>query len=335
MCFAIGLGSGQTPSDRSGIAAMVDAAQTAEDLGFDAVVAPDHYVFEALGTLQTEAPAYELFFVLATIAQRTTRLQLVSHVACMLFRHPAMHARLFAQIDEASGGRVVAGVGAGWTRAEFEMMGLPFPDVTTRLHIMDEAVAIMRGLWREERYTFAGEHFQVTDAVCRPKPVQPGGPKLMLGGSGNGILRRAGEWADLIHMVPVLGPAGTTTLGEIRKFSDDALPAKLARVRAAEAAAGRPPGSVKFASTIFTYAPTASAAQSEQMAQGLAGMFGLSPEDARKHPVALVGTPEEMATELRRRETVHGLDLLCINFGSLEHMKQFGEQVLPLLDGES
>jgi hypothetical protein len=68
MRFAIGLGSGQTPSDRSGIAAMVDAAQTAEDLGFDAVVAPDHYVFEALGTLQTEAPAYELFFVLATIA---------------------------------------------------------------------------------------------------------------------------------------------------------------------------------------------------------------------------------------------------------------------------
>jgi hypothetical protein len=127
MELAIGLGSGQTPSDRHGIAAMVDAAQTAEDLGFDAVVAPDHYVYEALGTLQTQAPAYDVFFVLATIAQRTTRLRLMSHVACMLFRHPAMHARLFAQIYEASGGRVVAGVGAGWTRAEFEMMGL-LPD---------------------------------------------------------------------------------------------------------------------------------------------------------------------------------------------------------------
>jgi alkanesulfonate monooxygenase SsuD/methylene tetrahydromethanopterin reductase-like flavin-dependent oxidoreductase (luciferase family) len=51
----------------------------------------------------------------------------------MLFRHPAMHARLFAQVDEASNGRVIAGVGAGWTRAEFEMMGIDFPDVSERL----------------------------------------------------------------------------------------------------------------------------------------------------------------------------------------------------------
>ncbi len=331
MQLAIGLGSGQTPSDRSGIAAMVDAAQMAEELGFDAVVAPDHYVYEALGTLETEAPAYELFFVLATVAQRTTRVRLVSHVACMLFRHPAMHARLFAQIDEASGGRVVAGIGAGWTRAEFEMMGLPFPDVTERLAIMDEAVTIMRGLWREERFSFAGKHFRVTDAVCRPKPVQPGGPPIMLGGSGNGILRRAGAWADLIHMVPVLGPAGTTTIEEIRKFSDAALPAKLERVRAAEAAAGRQAGSVRFASTVFTYVPTTSAAHTQQVAEGLSGMFGLSPDDTRKHPVVLVGTPEETAAELGRREAMHGLSFLCINFSSFAHTQRFGEEVLPLL----
>src|SRR5687767_8366817 len=249
MQFAVGIAGGQVRHDQTGIEAIVEQAVLAESLGYDVAFVPDHYVFESLGKLQTDTPAYELFTVLATLAQRTTRLRLVSHVACMLFRHPAMHARLFAQIDEASGGRVVAGVGAGWTRAEFEMMGLPFPDVSERLRIMDEAVTIMRGLWREERFSFEGEHFRLTDAVCRPKPIQPGGPPIMLGGSGNGILRRAGAWADLIHMVPILGPAGTTTLEEIRKFSDDALPAKLARVRAAEAAAGRAPGSVRLAST--------------------------------------------------------------------------------------
>jgi len=247
----------------------------------------------------------------------------------MLFRHPAMHARLFAQIDEASGGRVVAGIGAGWTRAEFTMMGIPFPDVTTRLDMMDEAVTIMRGLWREPRFTHAGTHFQVTDAVCLPKPVQPGGPPLMLGGSGNGILRRAGAWADIIHMVPVLGPAGTTTMEEIRKFSDTALPGKLARVRAAEQRAGRPAGSARFASTVFTYMPTTSAAQTHQMLEGMAGMFGLSPEETGKHPITLIGTPEEMALELRRREATHGLSLVCINFSSNAQMRQFGEQVLP------
>ena len=328
MELAIGVGSGQTPSDRSGIAAMVDAAQMAEELGFDAVVAPDHYVYEALGTLQTEAPAYELFFVLATLAQRTTRLRLASHVACMLFRHPAMHARLFAQVDEASGGRVIAGVGAGWTRAEFEMMGIAFPDVSERLRIMDETVAVMRGLWADASFSFTGKYFRLTDAVCLPKPVQKPGPPLMLGGSGNGILRRAGEWADIIHMVPVIGAAGTTTLDEVRKFSDGSLTAKLELVREAARKAGRSQP-VRFASTIFNYVMTDTVRQTRETAEQLSGFFGLPPDELLRHPVGLVGTPEEMVDELRRREAAHGLSLLAINFANQEQLRKFGEKVLP------
>jgi alkanesulfonate monooxygenase SsuD/methylene tetrahydromethanopterin reductase-like flavin-dependent oxidoreductase (luciferase family) len=270
-----------------------------------------------------------MFFVMATLAQRTTRIAIGSHVACMLFRHPAMHARLFAQLDEASGGRVIAGVGAGWTRAEFVMMGIEFPDVSDRLRIMDEAVTVMRGLWRDEPFTFAGRYFQVTDAVCTPRPVQKPGPPLMLGGSGNGILRRAGAWADIIHMVPVIGAAGTTTLDEIRKFDDAGLPERLARVRAAEAKAGRPSGSVRFASTIFTYAPTDSATRTRELAEGLGNVFGLPADALRRHPIALVGTPDEMIEELRRREREHGLSLLALNFTSLEQQRDFGARVLP------
>lgn len=329
MEFAIQVGGGQVRHEQSGIEAIVEETQLAESLGFDVVFVPDHYVFEALGTLQVEKPAYEMFFVMATLAQRTKTIRIGSHVACMLFRHPALTARLFAQIDEASRGRVIAGVGAGWTRSEFEMMGIPFPDVSDRLRIMDEAVMIMRGLWESDRYSFAGDHFSVTDAVCLPKPTQRPGPPLMLGGSGNGILRRAGEWADVIHMVPVIGKAGTTTIDEIQKFSDEALPAKLARVRKAEAMAGRAPGSVRFASTIFTYAPTTSPEQTASIAEGMAGMFGLTPDALRRHPIALIGTPDEMAAELRRREEVHGLALLAINFTSSEQIRTFGEQVLP------
>jgi probable F420-dependent oxidoreductase len=331
MQFAVGIAGGQVRHDRSGIESMVEQAQLAETLGFDVAFVPDHYVFEALGKLQTETPAYELFFVLASLAQRTTRIGLGSHVACLLFRHPAMHARLFAQIDEASGGRVIAGLGAGWTQAEFAMMGIPFPSATERLQMLDEAVAIMRALWREERVTFKGAHYAVTDAVCLPRPAQPGGPPLMLGGSGGGILRRAGEWADIIHMVPRLGDAGTTTVAEINKFSDAALPEKLARVRKAEAAAKRTPGSVRFATTIFNYVPTASPAETRKTAEGLAGIFGGSVEEILRHPVSLIGTPEEMREELARRERTHGLSLLVMNFTTLEQMRAFAEQVLARL----
>ena len=329
MQFAIQVGGGQVRHDKTGIEAIVDETQMAEELGFDVVFVPDHYVFESLGTLQTETPAYELFFVMATLAQRTKRIRIGSHVACLLFRHPAMHARLFAQLDEASGGRVIAGVGAGWTRAEFTMMGLPFPDVSERLRIMDEAVTVMRGLWAEEPFSFSGRYFQLTDALCRPKPVQRPGPQLMLGGGGNGILRRAGAWADIVHMVPVIGAAGTTTLDEIRKFDDDGLPAKLARLRAAEAKAGRAPGSVRFASTVFSFASTETPAATRTIAEGMSGVFGLSPDALQRHPIALLGTPEEMIAELRRRERTHGLSLLAINFSSPEQLRSFGERVLP------
>src|SRR5262249_11614468 len=276
-----------------------------------------------------ETPAYELFFVMATLAQHTKRIQIGSHVACMLFRHPAMHARLFAQVDEASGGRVIAGVGAGWTRAEVTMMGIEFPDVSDRLRIMDEAVEVMRGLWRDEPFTFSGRHFQVKDAVCRPRPIQRPGPPIMLGGSGNGVLRRAGAWADIIHMVPVIGAAGTTTLEEIRKFDDDGLPQRLAPVRAAEAAAGRLAGSARFASTIFSFFPTETPSDTQAIAERMGAVFGLPPDALRRHPIALIGTPDEMIAELRRREQVHGLSLLAINFSSHEQLRSFGEQVLP------
>lgn len=331
MEFALQVGGGQVRHDRTGIEAIVDEVVLAEEVGFDVVFVPDHYVFEALGTLQTEVPAYEMFLVMATLAQRTRRIRIGSHVACMLFRHPAMTARLFAQIDEASGGRVIAGVGAGWTRAEFAMMGIAFPDVSERLRIMDEAVTVMRGLWKETPFTFAGRYFQLSDAICLPRPTQKPAPPLMLGGSGNGILRRAGEWADIIHMVPTLGAAGTTTVAEVQRFSDVALGEKLARVRTAEAKAGRAPGTVRFASTIFTYQMTESPAQTRRLTERLAPVFGPAPEDVVHHPVVLIGTADEMAEELRRRESTHGLSLLAINATTSEQIRTFGERVIARL----
>src|SRR6059036_450816 len=150
MEFAIQVGGGQVRHDRTGIEAIVEDAVAAEALGFGTVFVSDHYVFESLGTLQTDLPAYEMSFVMATLAQRTRTIRIGSHVACVLFRHPALLARLFAQIDEASGGRVIAGVGAGWTRAEFIMMGLAFPPIAERLAMLDEAVTVMRGLWEND-----------------------------------------------------------------------------------------------------------------------------------------------------------------------------------------
>lgn len=327
MEFAIQVAGGQIHHDKTGIEAVIAEAQLAEELGFAVVFVPDHYCFEAMGVLQTTMPTYEMSFVMTSLAHRTKHIRIGSHVACTLFRHPAMLARLFAQIDEASGGRLIAGVGAGWTRAEFAMMGIPFPPISERLQMMDEAVAVMRGLWREPQLSFTGKYYQLDNAVCWPKPVQRPQPPLMLGGSGNGILRRAGEWADIIHMVPQTGAAGTTTLEEIRNFNDGAVADKLARVKRAAEASGRSPDAVRYATTIFRFALTDSPTETERALEPLALLMGAPSDEARRHPVVLIGTAEEMILELRRREGA-GLSLLAVNFSSEKEVRAFAEQVM-------
>jgi len=332
MEFAIAVAGGQVRQDHQdggGVEAIVRQCVVAEDLGFSVAFVPDHYAFEAMGTVHRNVPAYEMFFVMATLAQRTTRIRLGSHVACMLFRHPAMHARLFAQIDQASGGRLIAGVGAGWTRAEFEMMGIAFPGISERLRIMDEAVAVMRGLWTQESFTFEGEYFRLHDAFVLPKPVQKPSPPLMIGGNGKGVLRRAGEWADIVHLIPSQGGPGTTTLEAVRAFSDEALGGKLAVVRAAELAAGRAPGSVKLATTIFTYALTDSPMATRKRAENLVGVFGATADDVLRHPNVLLGTPEEMEAELRRRNATHGMEMVAVTFADSAQIETFGREVIP------
>jgi limonene 1,2-monooxygenase len=158
MQFAIQVGGGQVRHDQSGIDAIVEETQLAESLGFDVVFVPDHYVFESLGTLRTETPAYEMFFVMATLAQRTTRIMLGSGVIDLPLHHPFMVADRMLMLDHLTRGRAMLGIGAGWTRAEFVMMGIEFPDVSDRLRITDEAVTVMRGLWRDEPFTFAGQY---------------------------------------------------------------------------------------------------------------------------------------------------------------------------------
>ena len=330
MDFAIQVAGGQVRHEKSGIEAIAEEAQLAESLGFAAVFVPDHYVFERLGAFQTGEPTYELTFVMATLAQRTKTIRIGSQVACMLFRHPAMLARQLAQIDEASNGRVIAGVGAGWTRAEFEMLGIDFPNVSERLKIMDEAVEVMRGLWREAPLTFEGKHYQTRDAVMRPLPVQKPGPPIMLGGSGNGVLRRAGKWADIIHMTPAIGADGTTTIPAVAAFTDATVSEKLDLVHASARKADRDPGAIRYATTIYNYSPAESPAQTMEIAEGVGAMFNLSPEQFLRHPVVLAGTPEEMVEEIRRRERTHGLSMIAVNFSSSEQIQAFGERVIAV-----
>jgi probable F420-dependent oxidoreductase len=149
-------------------------ARAAEELGFDSIWVGDHLLYRGDG--RAERGPWDCFATLAWLAGITERVELGPLVACTAFHPPGILARQLAAIDELSGGRLVAALGAGWNRTEFEAFGIPFDDHVSRF---EEAFTIVRRLLAGERVTFHGQYHHVDDAVLLPPPARR--PKLMIG----------------------------------------------------------------------------------------------------------------------------------------------------------
>lgn len=173
---------------------VVAFAQAAERLGFDSLWAVDHLV----GIPDPSIDIFEGWTSIAALASATERIRLGHQVLCVGFRHPSLLAKMAATLDHASKGRFNLGLGAGWFEDEFKAYGRSFPSIGTRLHQLDEALALIKKLWTEEPVSYFGEHFHVEDAHCRPRPVQTPHPPILVGGSGEKVLLRiVAEHADI------------------------------------------------------------------------------------------------------------------------------------------
>jgi F420-dependent oxidoreductase-like protein len=172
------------------------AAVRFDSLGYDSVWVCDHVLGVPLPTL----PIFEAWSQLAAIGALTEKVQLGTLVTPPFFRNPAVLAKQVATIDHISSGRTIMGLGAGWFQSEFESYGNPFPSLGARMKALEESAQIMKGLWTEERFSFEGEHFQVKDAICEPKPVRR--PPILIGGGGEKVLmgiaaRHADIWNNM------------------------------------------------------------------------------------------------------------------------------------------
>ena len=189
---------------------MLAAGQLAEELGFDAFLAADHPSWQS-----------EPWLHLAALAGSTERIRLGTMVSSVLYRPPVLTARLAADIDHLSHGRLVLGLGIGWDAAalgwgtnEFDRMGLPYPPTRQRQEALAEAIAIIRGVWEPEPFNFQGRHFSVKDAHVTPPPVQ-GVPPIVIAGAGERTLRQVAELADACNIGPVV-TGGVDTLEQAR-----------------------------------------------------------------------------------------------------------------------
>ena len=157
-------------------------ARAAEETGFDSIWLGDHLLYRGDG--RPERGPWDAWTTLAALAAETERVRLGPLVACAAFHPPGILARMAASIDEASGGRFVFGIGAGWNETEFRAFGIAFDERAARF---EEAFAIVRPLLAGERVTFEGRFHHVEDAVLLPPPARR--VPLMLGSNGRRLLR--------------------------------------------------------------------------------------------------------------------------------------------------
>lgn len=293
---------------------LLDLWQKADRWGFDSLWNFDHFypIF-----VDPDGPCLECWTSLAALAQGTSRARIGQLVSGNTYRHPVLTAKMAATLDHISGGRLNIGLGAGWFEREHNDLGFDFKSVRKRLDALDEACQIIVSMLTQERTTVAGEHYQVTDAIGLPKPVQQPHPPLMIGGTGEKVLlkivaKHADMWNAsaspdrMRHLIEVIGRHGN--------------------------AVGRDTGQIeKTVAMLFGY--QASSDVQDFLCNVGAGMTGVSPEEARLS--TMVGDKQECLDRIGsylEAGVTHFIFMLLAPYPE-DDLQAFAENVIPAVAG--
>ena len=174
-----------------------ERVRRAEAYGFDTLVFPDHLV-EQLAPV----PA------MAMVATLSDRLRVAPFVLNNDLRHPAVLGHDLATLDLLSDGRLDVAIGAGWNRPEYEAIGISYDRPATRIDRLEEGIAVLKGYFGEAPFSFAGEHYTISELDGHPKPVQRPHPPFMIGGGGRRVLELAAREAQIVGLAPRAGREG-------------------------------------------------------------------------------------------------------------------------------
>jgi F420-dependent oxidoreductase-like protein len=177
-----------------------DLILMAENAGFDSFWVMDHFhQIKFVGG--PDEPMLESWTTISALAGITTKIKLGTLVTGIIYRHPAILAKIGATLDVLSKGRLFMGIGAAWNQEESFAYGVPFPSTKERLLRLEEVIQILRKMWTKSKATFNGKYYQIKDAYCNPKPLQKPHPPIMVGGGGErDTLRIVAKYADACNL---------------------------------------------------------------------------------------------------------------------------------------
>jgi F420-dependent oxidoreductase-like protein len=257
---------------------------------WDIACVTDHFM---PNTVEREGAMLEAWSTLSALAALVPRMRVGTIVLGNTYRHPAVVAKMAAQVDIISGGRLLLGLGAGWQENEHQAYGIPFYTVGERLQRLDEACEVIKSLWTERRSNFKGRHYQLSDAPLDPKPVQKPHPELMIGGGGEKVtLRIAAKHAN--HWNVWGGPKILARKGKILEQHC--------------AAIGRDPKTITRSANMALMI-TDKKADADKLAETVASRMGRHAEDAVD--ICLAGTPAQIREKLTQLKAA-GTDVVFI-----------------------
>jgi probable F420-dependent oxidoreductase len=243
--------------ETAGFAELRAMSLAAEEGGLDSIWGADHLIFREDGTT---TGIHECWTVLTAVAAITSRVEIGPLVLALPFRNPGLTAKMAAELDEVSAGRLILGVGCGWHRPEFDAFGYPFDHRVSRF---EEALQVLVPMLRDGRVTFDGRYHHAADAVLSPRGPRPGGPPLLIAGKRPRMLDLVARYADQWNAAWYGHPSEADELRE-----------RLANLRMALDAAGRDPSTREVTVGIFVAVDGADADAPERAIRGSAEQIG-------------------------------------------------------------
>ncbi len=301
------------PQQGAGYERLATLARTAEGLRFNGFFVSDHYL--KMGDADPRLGATDAMTTLAGLSRDTNTIRLGTMVMAATFRQPGPLAIITSQIDQMSGGRLELGIGAAWYEDEHRAFGIPFPPLGERFDRLEEQLAILTGIWRatpDTPFSWSGTHYTLDGTPTVPRPVQPGGPPIIIGGWGaTRTPRLAARYAAEFNVpFPPLKAFGS-------------------RHRAVSAAcevAGRDP-----ATMIFSAAQVLCVGRDNDEVTRRATAIGREADEVREN--GLGGTVDEVVDKMNRfaEAGAERLYLQVLDEDDLDHIALVAEEIAPQL----
>ena len=297
----------------------VERLRRIEALGYASVFWPDHFT-----------PQWEPVAALAAAAAVTKRLAVGSLVYDVDYRHPVVLAKAAATIQVLSGGRHEFGIGAGWMETDYREAGMPYDRPGVRIERLEEALAVIGSMWRNERTSFEGKHYRIRGmARAAEMPAGMAPPRILIGGGGRRVLSLAGRHADIVGINPTI-VAGRVLPETPADLAPERVREKVGWVRDAAQQAGRDPGAIEFSSLSFVVAVSD---DPRSLREALAKGSGMTVEQVADAPLFLTGSASEIRERLHKRREQTGISYIVIQGRDEAAFERFAEAVVARLTG--